>query len=268
MNIHPNAIIFLLALPIAFGIRKAIKPLAQFIAISVVIFGTTYLAAHRLYPDYTIENFRKGVAIYGKIYIAQGGGIRFGSSLFGSIRALNRGLHIGIPFPVEMKLFDIISMLLLITMITAYWRALVRSAKGDHYDRAKKQESIDDRVGLVPESNRWPLPLAPFFLVSFYCILSPIFADYHLMVFLAPLILAYLDERGSPGDRSRLSTLVILASVFMLSPKNYLFEHVSIQILLNPVILCVTVLWLAKALLNEGRQQVNTTAAFRAADGR
>ena len=29
VNIHPNAIIFLLALPIAFGIRKAIKPLAQ-----------------------------------------------------------------------------------------------------------------------------------------------------------------------------------------------------------------------------------------------
>ena len=73
------------------------------------------------------------------------------------------------------------------------------------------------------------------------------------MVFLAPLILAYLDERGSPGDRSRLSTLVILASVFMLSPKNYLFEHVSIQILLNPVILRVMVLWLAKALLNEAK---------------
>jgi hypothetical protein len=86
-------------------------------------------------------------------------------------------------------------------------------------------------------------------------------------VFLAPLILACLDERERPDDRSRLSTLVVLTSVLMLSPKNYLFQHVSVQILLNPVILCVTLLWLAKALLNEAKQQVNTRAAFRAADG-
>ena len=262
VNIHPNAVIFLLALPIAFGIRKAIKPCVQFIMISCAICGITYLAAHRLYPDYTLDNFRKGVAIYGKIYIADGAGIRFGSSLFGLIRALNRGLHVGISFPVEKGLFYIIAVLLLIAISVAYWRAFVTSR---NTETGKPRYS---QGGSIIDMSEWPLPLASFFLVSFYCILSPIFADYHLMVFLAPLILASLNKREVAGDRSQLLTTAVIASVLMLSPKNYLFQHVSVQILLNPAILCFALLWIANALRNEANQQARTTAAFHAADGR
>ena len=88
------------------------------------------------------------------------------------------------------------------------------------------------------------------------------------MVFLAPLILASLNKREVAGDRSQLLTTAVIASVLMLSPKNYLFQHVSVQILLNPAILCFALLWIANALRNEANQQARTTAAFHAADGR
>ena len=267
VNIHPNAIIFLLALPLALGIRRAIKPSMQFIAFALALFGASYFSAHKLYPDYTIANFRKGVAIYGNVYISGGAGIRNGSSLFGLVRVLNHGLHLGISFPVEMGVFYVLATFIFVLACAAVWRASVRRAIGSEHQSTEKQTDKGYRGGLINESNQWPLPLVPFFLVSFYCILSPIFADYHLLVFVAPLVLAYL-ERDEAAKRSQLLTVVAIASVLMLSPKNYLFQHASVQIILNPVIVCGVVLWLALELLSEARQRSSTPAVFHAAEGR
>ncbi len=81
VNIHPNAIIFVIALPLVLGIRKAIRPFLQFTAISTAIFWISYIAARQLCPDYTLHRFVLGVGIYGKIYIGRGPGILLGSSL-------------------------------------------------------------------------------------------------------------------------------------------------------------------------------------------
>jgi Glycosyltransferase family 87 len=267
VNIHPNAIIFLLALPLVFGLRKAVMPVLQFLAIASAIFGFSYFAAHRLYPDYTIANFRKGVATYGKVYIEDGGGLRVGSSLYGLIRALNRGLHLGVSFPVEMRIFYVLTMLLVVLACVAFWRAWNRDEKCSRPAVAEKQKDMPRRGGQVQQSNPWPLPLVPFFLVSFYCILSPIFADYHLLIFLAPLLLAYF-ERGCPEQRWRLLTVVALASLLMLSPKNYPLQHASVQVILNPLILCGAALWLALALWSEARQQTYATVELRPVEGR
>lgn len=266
VNIHPNAIIFLLALPLVLGVRKAIRPSIQFVLISFSISVISYFAAQKLYPDYTLSNFRKGVAIYGKIYISGGAGIRLGSSLFGLIRALNRVLHLGIPFPLEIRVFYILAVLVVGTVFTAYWRASLKRKNSDENDSTRKREYTDDRGRILGESSQWPLPLVPFLLVSSYCVLSPVFADYHLLVFLAPLILTCLDERETMENRSQLLMMVTLISAFMLSPKNYPSEHASIQIALNPIILCATLLWIAMALLNEAKRQDNTTAELRTRD--
>ena len=265
VNIHPNAIIFFFALPLALGIRRATKPSMQFIAVASAIFGASYFAAHKLYPDYTIANFRKGVAIYGNVYISGGAGVRSGSSLFGLVRVLNRGLHLGISFPVEMRVFYILAMCVLVLACAAVWRASVHGEIGT--ECTEKETNKDNYGGFVHESNHWPLPLIPFFLVSFYCILSPIFADYHLLVFIAPLVLAYL-EPDDAANRSQLLTLVAITSVLMLSPKNYMLQHASVQIILNPLILCGVVLWLTLKLLSEARQRSSTPAVFHAAEGR
>lgn len=261
VNVHPNAIIFLIALPLVLGTRKAIRPLLQFAGFAGAIFVGAYIAAHRLYPDYTITTFRKGLAIYSKVYIAGGAGIRGGSSLFGLIRALNRGFHLGVSFPVEMRIFYILAALVLAITAVAYWKASTRGNTSERLRNSRTQNSM--KRSETAETNPWPLPLAPFLLVGLYCILSPIFADYHLLVFLAPLILAYLHGQESQ-NRSRLLLAVVLVSVFMLSPKNYVF----LQILLNPAVLCVTILWIGMVMLKSTKQQLDTTAAFQAADGR
>jgi hypothetical protein len=106
-----------------------------------------------------------------------------------------------------------------------------------------------------------PAAVTAFFLASFYCILSPVFADYHLLVFIAPLFLTML-EAGHWRDSSRLLTLVAAGSLLMLSPKNYPLQHASVQVIVNPLILCVTVLWLSIASLTDVRQPAGTTARF------
>jgi hypothetical protein len=267
VNIHPNAIIFLLALPVLFGVRNAVRPVLRFTAIASAIFGVSYLAAHRLYPDYTIANFRKGLAIYGKVYIERGNGIGMGSSLYGLIRALNHGLHLGVSFPVEMRIFYFLAMAVVVLACGAFWRAWNRDKKCSGPDSTEKGNDMRWRDGRVQQSTPWTLPLVPFFLVSFYCILSPIFADYHLLVFLAPLVLAYF-ERGCTGERWRLLTVVTLASLLMLSPKNYPLQHASVQVILNPAILCGTALWLALTVWSEARQPMYAMAELRPVEGR
>jgi|SRR5215467_7771039 len=260
VNIHPNAIIFLFGLPIAFGLPKAIKAGLQFTAIALSIFGVSYFAAHKLYPDYSIATFRKGVAIYEKVYIENGGGIRMGSSLYGLIRALNRGLHLGIPFSFEMRIFYLVALVLTVLAGTAFWRVWNRETRPGSGGLEKRRTSE-----CAQESNHWPLSLAPFFLVSFYCLLSPIFADYHLLVFLAPLILVYFDSVERNG---RLLTVVAVASLLMISPKNYPLQNASVQVILNPAILVSAVLGLTIALFNEVTPRTRTSAQLHAVEGR
>jgi hypothetical protein len=266
VNIHPNAIIFLAALPLAFGIRRAITPALQFVGISTTILIASYLAAHKLYPDYTFERFRQGLAVYGKLCIEQGAGVKGGSSLFGLVFVLHRALGFGANSPVEIRTSFILATLMIAATCAAYWfayHAARKRGRGDEFYPLPGRKSVEVEIKPASAGNAWSRPLAPFFLVSFYCILSPIFADYHLLVFLAPLVLACLQEPEQAGNRSRMMTLIALASAFMLSPKNYWF----IQILLNPLFLCGALLSLSMGLILGSRQRAHVTAAVAAADG-
>jgi hypothetical protein len=265
VNIHPNAVIFLLALPLAYGIRGAIKPVLQFIAISSLMFGLSYFAAHALYPDYTVINFLKGVAIYGQVYVAGGAGFRMGSSLYGLIRSLNHGLHLGIPFGAEMKIYYAACIMLLLVASWAIWQSCIRDQSRTGYFRQVK--ALNRSSGMIDRPEQWAAAIPAFFLTAFYCILSPVFADYHLLVFVAPLFLAILDHDHA-RDHSPLLLLVAVCSTLMLSPKNYPLQHASVQVILNPLILCVTVLWLSIVLLSRARQQAGATSVIQVAEGR
>jgi hypothetical protein len=259
VNIHPNAIIFLVALPLAYGLRRAIKPVLHFTAIALAMLGASYFAAHALYPDYSAGTFLQGVAIYGKIYVAGGAGLRMGSSLYGLVRSLNHGLRLGISFAAESKVFYAAAVVLLIVACSAVWRDWIRGqSAAAHEGTASERPRSGDRMERLGHA---PAAVTAFFLASFYCILSPVFADYHLLVFIAPLFLTML-EAGHWRDSSRLLTLVAAGSLLMLSPKNYPLQHASVQVIVNPLILCVTVLWLSIASLTDVRQPAGTTARF------
>jgi hypothetical protein len=264
VNIHPNAVIFLLALPVAYGIRGAIKPGVRFITIASLMFAVSYVVAHALYPDYTISNFLKGVAVYRQVYVVGGAGFRMGSSLYGLIRSLNHGLHLGIPFATEMKVYYGASSVLLLVASWAIWQACIREQSRPGYDREVKGANNDGAV--IDRSEQWLGAIAAFFLAAFYCILSPVFADYHLLVFVAPLFLTILDQDYAT-DRNGFLLLVALCSTLMLSPKNYPLQHASVQVILNPFILCGTVLWLAIALLRSARKRAGSMSVLHAAEG-
>lgn len=264
VNIHPNAIIFLVALPLAYGLRRAIKPVLQFTAIALAMFGASYFAAHALYPDYTLGTFLKGVSIYGKIYVAGGAGLRMGSSLYGLVRSLNHGLRLGISFAAESKVFYAAAVVLLVAAGSAVWQDWIRPMSGAAHESTTNERA--ERSGGMERSEHAPAAIMAFFLVSFYCILSPVFADYHLLVFIAPLFLTML-EADPWKDGSRLLTLVAVGSLVMLSPKNYPLQHASVQVIVNPLILCGTVLWVAVALLIDVRQPAGATAVLGEAEG-
>lgn len=230
VNIHPNAVIFALAIPLVLGVRRAVKPCLEFLAISAVIFAGSYFASHAVYPDYTIGHFLKGLAIYKKLYVQGAMGI-FGSTPYIYFRMLGNG----IPFAVKLALYYAAGGLFFLFICFAFWRA----------SKATRTSGA---------SGNWPAPLVPFFLTAFYCILTPVFANYHLLIFLGPVILAYLENEGSEGHRVELAAAVI-CSVLMLSPKNYSLFRIPLQLLVNPAIVCWTVLWLGMEMLRQSKRR-------------
>lgn len=195
VGIRPNAIIFCVPLLMLCG-----QPRQLFASLAVAgpaVSGLALFAAHALYPNYTLAAFRAGVAIYHQTYVIEHWGIPFGSSTFGALVLLigdRPGLEVAAAMPAAV---------IALAAIWLHWRGRVS-------------------------------PSAFLFLIAAaYALGSTIFADYHLLIFLLPLLLATTSEVRTATDR-----VVTIASVLVLAPKNYLYEAgVSIQPVLNPLIL-------------------------------
>ncbi len=224
VNMRPNSLVFVLAFPVALGIRRSIKPCVRFFAMALGLACASYISAHWLYPDYTISTFQQGLRRYNQIYMMGAPAGQANSSLFGLVRNLNAaGLWMSnrptvthVPdMSRTLTVFGVLAIIIVLVAFCGLWRSSVR--------------------GLI----------APFVLTSLYCLLTPVFADYHLLVFLAPLLLLCFHVKNWAGHYRAVSTIA-LASVLILSPKNYIFIHgCSLQTILNPLILCLSLLYLA-----------------------
>ena len=215
VNVRPNSLIFVLAFPVALGIRRSIKSCARFFAMALGIAGASYISVHWLYPDYTIAAFQKGLAIYNRLYMMGPLGDRFNSSLFAFVKNLNASSVRLMSGTAVTLVFDALA---IIVVLVAFW-------------------------GLWCCSSR--RLITPFVLTSLYCLLTPVFADYHLLVFLAPLLLLSFHEKDWAGHYRAVATIA-LASIFVLSPKNYIFLNgCSLQTILNPLILYLAIVYLA-----------------------
>lgn len=213
LNFRPNAGIIPLAL---FLCRKGlgVRDMLALFATVLGVFGASLVAAHQLYPAYDLAAFRAGLKDYAGLYIVNDFGQAYGSSLLGGLRALfgYGPLTYSLPIFVAAALFAV--------TIIGSWRGLVRA------------------------------PELLFLVLATYALGSQAFADYHLLVFIVPLVLL-ARERGF-GDWS--DWVILIACSFVLAPKNYIFQPStgiipwSWQVVANPtVLLAASIFILARA---------------------
>lgn len=193
INIRPTALIFLAALPLAFGPKESVRKLASLMALTIAIFVGALLIEQLLYPDYTIDNFLQGLAIYKARYIVGGSGDAGNASLWALIKnsVTMGGWSIHYYYEELSRLFLAAGILVALLGLRIIRQADLHAAS------------------------------ATFVLVSLYVLLAPVTAEYHLLVFVAPLIVLSMCEGDSPALPQ--ARIVFFASVIMMCPKNYVF---------------------------------------------
>jgi hypothetical protein len=202
VNIRPNAIVFFMPLLILYR-ADLFRFTISFGLLAPAVFGGSLIATHALYPAYTITSFSHGLAIYYQDYVVHEAGLAGGSSLFGVLK-----LAIGYRSGLD--------------LVAAIPSGIIMAA------------------ALLLGFTRQLSPATFVFLTaSAYCLGSSVIADYHLIIFAAPIAArAIIVDGMTPPVSDRIS---LVGSLLLLIPKNYAFANqVSLQILLNPVILVIT----------------------------
>lgn len=217
VNIRPNAGI----IPFALWLGKKGISFRQAMALGMLAFGLFWgglLAAHLIYPAYSFSSFLSGLRDYTAVYAAGDIGYPYGSSLHGLFRALFEfGSWMYVP-PL------IVGGILLAAAIFLSWQG-----------RLRHSECI-------------------FLVASAYALGSHVFADYHLLVFVIPLVL--LATEHQQPDRS--TSAILLASSLVLAPKNFFFTIYgnvlawSWQVVANPIILLLASLVVVAAAARRG----------------
>ena len=201
VNIRPNAGIIPFALFLG-GWGVSFRNAVALGVATVAVFAGALAIVHQLYAPYSFDSFLGGLHDYERANIGGAIGVENGSSLYGMLRA---------PFglsPWMLAAPILVGGMLLVSAIV---------------------ESRQQRL-LASE--------AMFLVLCAYVMGTHVFADYHLLVFIIPLILVAREE--DPMDRS--AWAIVLASCLMLAPKNLLFvirgnEFWSWQVIANPLIL-------------------------------
>jgi hypothetical protein len=205
VNLRPNAVIFISLIGLV-DLRNVKTDLPLFFGLFVYIFLTSYFVSNAIYSDYTLKNFLLAVYIYHNQYVVGHAGLAFGSSLFGPLKAIFGYSKFVELFPILVGGSIIVSSYLLL------------------------RYAFISKIVFI------------FNICSSYVLASSVIADYHLLIFFAPLLCLYLDVKAKDLP-SRVSVqyelpIIFLASILLLSPKNYVyFKSISAQVALNPIIL-------------------------------
>ena len=180
---------------------------------TVLLFFGTMEVVHQLYPAYSFQRFLKGLAEYGVAYAYEDNGYANGSSLYGMLRA-PLGYAWWIPFVPFIAAAALLAPIIL----------------ESREKRLRRSEVL-------------------FLTLSAYVLGSHVFADYHLLAFIIPLILVARED--GPMDVS--AWIIVIGSSLMLAPKNFIYEFHRIwawswQVVGNPLVLLVAsvvLLWAA-----------------------
>jgi hypothetical protein len=208
-NLRPNAVIFILIPFIYFPFKSALKIASGACLAATALFFLGLEISRALYPDYNIRSWLRGVEIYHSLYVIGDAGLAFGSSGFGAVKFVLTVLGFS---KLNLKLINyVIAGVALITLLSSIY--LFSNKK-------------IDKISMV------------FIISALYVVSSSVLADYHLIIFIAFILLTMNDLSAT----ARISTYIPLAaSILILVPKNLMFIHgYSLQTVLNPLLLILT----------------------------
>jgi hypothetical protein len=179
-NIRPNAIVFALA---ALALDwPNLRRFAIVLALTGLgLFGASLVAAHALYPDYSLASFRAGLAAYNYAYVAGAGGISGGSALF-------------MPLKLWLGYGPAMAISLALAALFALFAFLNR-----HCQRS----------------------VVAFFACASYAAITVVMGDYHLTVFAAVPILAMTDQRSKRVWLATVAAALILAPALYMDLAGY-----------------------------------------------
>lgn len=221
VNLRPNAILFVG--PLLVTTPSPWRPALLFVAVGAGLFAASMVISNAFYPAYSWRIFGLGLAHYYQLYVVGNSGLAYGSSMFGGLKLLF-GWSPGLD-----RLALAPPAVLALASAWAWWR-------------------------------RRLTPVTTVFLTAaIYVTASTVIADYHLLVFLVvPMLLA--DRRD--GAISRAEAVALVASALILAPKNEVFVGpVSVQVLLNPLILLAAGAAVVTLSLRPARARMEPTPA-------
>ena len=214
INIHPNAIL-IASLLFLLPIRNALKYSAITIIVSATIFFTSLYLSHVIDPGYTLNSFLSGLKNYTHLYLEGNLGVLFNNSLYGMIRTFLIAWKIHLASPWLIYLNTAIATMGIFTLLLSIY--FVHGRRLTPYEFS-------------------------FVTLGIYTLTSAVFAVYHLIPYFVFLLMPFVIS-----DTKKLSpkhfSLIILVSVFLLIPKNYIFVYflfghiLSIETILNPLVL-------------------------------
>jgi hypothetical protein len=200
-NIRPNVLI--LALPLLAVDRESLMFVVRTTVVGAALALVCLAVDGMLYPAYTLPTVLAGLALYKKAVILGPLGVEFGSSLWGAVRHFVPATDANAGLCTVLGLFPL---------------ALAWFAR-----------------------DRLSYPAQCFLAIAAITLFTTVLGDYHLMIFVAPLLLV---QRNDPAFWP-----IVLGSCWMLIPKNYTPAGVlSWQVYLNPAGLIVAVMLVMAAV--------------------
>lgn len=193
INFRPNLIVYA---PLLFfwPNRSFARPLITF-SVSFVIFLIALLFDSYIYPHYNLDNFLKGLKIYNSLFVIGDYGFGYSSSLFTLFKFIYKvfGLNFDAAYFIKVQVAFTISGLLYVCWLYA----------------KKRIKEVDFL----------------FVLTVISMLGTPIFADYHLLLYAIPAIIVILNRNARAGwseHQEKINSIIFLTCCLMLSPLNYI----------------------------------------------
>jgi hypothetical protein len=194
INIRPNLILYVVFLYF-WPSRSIIRPIIALVLASIIFLILLFFDNY-VYPDYTLGNFLKGLEIYNNLYVSGDRGFGYSSSLLTLIKFTCKliGLEFVANYAVKLQLA--------FTMVIFFYTSWVYSKK---------------RIG----------DTSFLFLITALSMLgTPVFADYHLLLFIIPIFFVLKNQEADylhlNALQKKINRIIFITCCLMLSPLNYI----------------------------------------------